>query len=690
MRKEAIILMLTLFWGGMSYAHHEESEHLRDSLAYVRAQSNFSATDTTHINLLNELAASLRYYKPDSTYLLAKEALELSRKVGYMKGESMALLRVGDYYSDQGQSDEAIDKFNEAFAIAEDLNDRRMILRVINNLAAEYGYKGDIERSLNGYLDGVERIQGYLEEDAGNKELLTFLSIMNENIANLFASQKYYEQSLEYFNEVRKINVKIGDPVIMAETSSNLASVYIDSGDFENAMFHANTSINTFEKEKIMDWLAYAYEIKGKIYLKQDNYKWALHWYKQSELIHKDIEDDRGIIDLYDGMAQVYLAQEKDSLAEKYALMAYEIADRIKFREGKQTCARTLYKIHEAKGDYNKAFEYLELYQELYEDIHKNENKKGLVLFQTEADYEKQKKDMIEANEKALAKRDRYVYVSIAVLLVFIVIIFLVHRNQKIQKHLNGVLNAKKELLEKREAELQANNETKTKLFSIIGHDLRGPIGALQGLLNMFSDGEISKKEFMEFLPKLRGDVDHIFFTLNNLLSWGHSQLNGSVTKPEVTALENIVVENINLLSEQAQNKSIRIVNELPDNTTTWADANQIDIVIRNLMSNALKFTPENGMIKISGQEFADHWQISVRDTGVGMDQATVDKLFDKDSNVTTYGTNNEKGTGLGLSLCKEMVEKNKGKIWVESTIRKGSTFHFTLPKIKHRYPKAS
>jgi len=322
--------------------------------------------------------------------------------------------------------------------------------------------------------------------------------------------------------------------------------------------------------------------------------------------------------------------------------------------------------------------------------MYRNENKKSLVLVKTQSEYNEKSKAIMEANERALAKRDRYVWVSLSIFLVLLILIFLIHRNQKIQKRLNGVLSAKKELLEKREAELKDNNETKTKLFSIIGHDLRGPIGALQGLLNMFSDGEITKKEFLEFLPKLRGDVDHIYFTLNNLLSWGHSQLNGSITKPEVTALENIVSENINLLSEQAQNKSIRIVNELPENTNTWADANQIDIVIRNLMSNALKFTPQNGMIKISGEEYADHWQISVRDTGVGMDQATLDKLFDKNSNVTTYGTNNEKGTGLGLSLCKEMVEKNKGKIWVESTLRKGSTFHFTLPKIKRSYPKAS
>ena len=596
-----------------------------------------------------------------------------------------------------GQSDKAIESFEQALEIANELDDKMIPLRIINNLASEHTYQGDFAEALKDYLHGIERINAKLEKER-DKDLLVILSIMNENIANLFASQRDYEQSLKYFEKVRKINIEIGEAIPMAETNSNLASVYAEKGatdegvskDFDYAMFHINSSIQTFEKEKIMDWLAYAYEVKGKIHLKQNKYKWALHWYKQSEAIHKSIEDDRGKIDLYNGMAQTYLAQGNDELAKKYALDAYTISQRINDSEGTQECAKTLYKVHEKSGDYRKALEYLELYQELSSNIYRNENKKSLVLIKTQSEYNEKIKEEQEANEKELARRDRYTLISISVFIALLIVIALVHRNQKIQKRLNGVLSAKKELLEKRESELRDNNETKTKLFSIIGHDLRGPIGALQGLLNMFGEGEITKKELMDFLPKLRGDVDHIYFTLNNLLSWGHSQLNGSVTKPEITAVENIVKDNINLLSEQAQSKSIRIVNELPDNTHTWADSNQIDIVIRNLMSNALKFTPENGMIKISGEEYAGHWQISVRDTGVGMDQATVDKLFDKNSNVTTYGTNNEKGTGLGLSLCKEMVEKNNGKIWVESTLRIGSTFHFTLPKIKQSYPKAS
>ncbi len=310
-------------------------------------------------------------------------------------------------------------------------------------------------------------------------------------------------------------------------------------------------------------------------------------------------------------------------------------------------------------------------------------------MLKTKMEHEKQKKDLIEENKKQLATQRSYVNAALAILLIFVVVTVLVRRSEKIQKNLNIELKEKTGDLEKNEHELREINQTKDRLFSIIGHDLRGPIGAFQGLLKLFKDGEIEQNEFIDFIPKLGQDIDHISFTLNNLLTWGQTQMNGAVTKPSVVSLESIVEENINLLSEIAKNKSIKLVSQLASNTSAWSDGNQIDIVIRNLISNALKFTPENGMVTITSLEKERCWQISIRDTGVGMNKETIEKLFIENANMTTYGTNNEKGTGLGLSLCKEMVEKNEGTIWVESLLRKGSTFHFTVPKSKKKYQKA-
>ncbi|MGB5314657.1 MAG: HAMP domain-containing sensor histidine kinase, partial [Robiginitalea sp.] len=444
-----------------------------------------------------------------------------------------------------------------------------------------------------------------------------------------------------------------------------------------------------FEKYRIMDWLAFAYETKGKVYLKKYKYNWALYWYRQSEVIHENLDDDRARIDLYNGMAETYIGLENDSIATRYAEEAFRISNSINFAEGTKKCSKTLYEIYRRQQDYATALAYHELYQELSDTLSRNENRQSLSMLKTKTEYEQQKQLLIKDNEKALAAQKRFIYFGSGLLLVSLLIIYLVYRSKKLQQRLTRELEAKQEILERRKSELQSDNETKVKLFSVIGHDLRGPVGALKELLQIFKDGEISINELASYMPKLRSDVDHIFFTLNNLLSWGYSQLNGAVTRPTSVLLEGIAAENIKLLNEIAENKSIKIISEIPANTQVWSDPHQVDIVLRNLISNALKFTPENGMVTLHAEEKEEYWIISIRDTGVGMDRLTLQKIFKEENTHSTYGTANEKGTGLGLTLCKEMILKNGGEIWVDSLLRKGSTFYFTLPKAAGTYSKA-
>ena len=401
------------------------------------------------------------------------------------------------------------------------------------------------------------------------------------------------------------------------------------------------------------------------------------------------MEDDRIKIDLLNGMSKVYLGLERDSLSMVYAQEGLELSKRIKSLQGQIDCSETLYQLHKKKGDHSAALGYLESFKTLSDSLFKDKNEQSLSLLETKLQYQQEKRELIEANQMALAKQRNYIYFSVIILLILSIIILVVRRSEKIQKKLNRELKEKSEAVIEREYELQEINRTKTKLFSIIGHDLRGPIGALQELLKLFMEGEIGKEEFLSFIPKLKSDVENISFTLNNLLSWGQNQLNGVVTRPKRISLDKIVDNNIQLLSELAKSKTIKIINQIPENSQIWADHNQIDIVVRNLLSNAIKFTPNDGLITIEGEEKGNYRQFSIRDTGVGMNKEMQKKVFEDSSNITTYGTNNEKGTGLGLSLCKEMILKNKGKIWVESQLRKGSTFYFSVPKAEKRYQKA-
>ncbi len=680
-------ILLCAFMVAVSLPVLAQSSNERDSLAYrlqrLESTNRFNPKDTTHIKLLVELAFSYRYLEMDSLYSIGKRALEYSEQIDYTYGKVKGLDALGNYYYNKGEREKSMPLFQEALRLATEAKDIPSELSIINAMAQNYSFEGNYAEALNLNLKGID-----LAREIDNQPML---SVLNENIAGLYADQKDFKNALMFYDTVQKINRRLGDEVIDAETQSNMASLYKDAKDYKNAMFNINRSISTFEKHKVYDWLAYAYEVKGDIYLDQEKYKWALYWYDQSNILFKhQIEDDRIKIQLMNGMAKVYFGLEQDSLALVYAKKGLALSDKIKSLQGKIDCSETLYKLHKKNGNTPEALAYLESFKILSDSLFKDKNKQSLSLLETKLQYEQEKQELIEANETALAKQRNYIYFSVIILMILSIITFVIRRSENIQRKLNRELKEKSTAVTQREAQLHEINKTNTKLFSIIGHDLRGPIGGLQSMLKLFTDGEISTKEFVSFIPKLKTDVDNISFTLNNLLSWGMNQLNGVVTKPKRVSLSNLVNNNIQLLSEVANSKSIKIINQLPENPRIWADSHQMDIVVRNILSNAIKFTPENGLITINAVEKAGMWQVSIRDTGIGMTAEMQRSIFKDSSNITTYGTNNEKGTGLGLSLCKEMVLKNNGEIWVDSVPRKGTTFYFTVPKAVNRYQKAS
>lgn len=649
----------------------------RDSLAHLIKEQevnlNFDLRDSVYANSLNAFAQKLRFHNPDSLYIMADKSLKHSQKIGYNKGHIMALSYIGVYHSDQGNNDEALKNFIKASNLAKKKNAFKIRLSIQNKLANQYAFQLDYAKALKTYLEAIELATALNE--------IGTLSLLNENIALLYGEQNDFKESLKYFKRVEVLNDKIGDELIKAITSSNIAETHAKVGNYEAAMVELDKCTPIFEKHEMIDWLAFAFQVKGYIYLKQEKYHNALIWYNNSLSIHKKfINDDRAKIKVLTGIATSNMGLGKDTIAEQYARASMDIALKLKGDFGIQKSAELLYQIYKKRKKHAKALEYHELYTNQADIIAKNKSEKNLLMLKTKIEHVSQKKSLIEKNEKELAKQRRYVYASLVILCILAIVTLLVMRSRKIQKRLNIELELKKDTLEKSEFELKKINETKNKLFSIIGHDLRGPIGAFQGILLMLKKSEISQNEFMQVVPNLHADIESISFTLNNLLSWGQSQLKGNTTRPSIISLEQIVNDNFNLLSEIAIKKSIELISNLCDNTLAWSDPDHMDIIIRNLISNALKFTPENGLITINARADEKYWEVSVSDTGVGMDLKTQAAILSKDSTVTTYGTANEKGTGIGLSICKEMVEKNGGRIWVDSTIKIGTSFYFTVP----------
>ncbi len=238
--------------------------------------------------------------------------------------------------------------------------------------------------------------------------------------------------------------------------------------------------------------------------------------------------------------------------------------------------------------------------------------------------------------------------------------------------------------LKESEAKLQKSNLTKDKFFSIIAHDLKSPFNAILGFSNMLLENhkEYDDERRERLIKSGNSSAKNAFKLLENLLTWSHSQSGAIEYSPEKLHLKILLFETMFDLQGQADTKNIHVLDNVSENALIFADKNMIATVLRNLISNAIKFTNKGGSIIISSerQTESNFIKILVEDTGIGIPKDTIDGLFRIDENISTKGTENETGTGLGLILCKEFVEKHDGEIWVKSETGKGSSFYFTIP----------
>lgn len=237
------------------------------------------------------------------------------------------------------------------------------------------------------------------------------------------------------------------------------------------------------------------------------------------------------------------------------------------------------------------------------------------------------------------------------------------------------------EKLQKSETQLRESNATKDRFFSILAHDLKHPFNALLGLSSMLNEDydELSDKERTTFINNIHESANAAYKLVDNLLQWARTQTGKIVFNPEMLNLGEIVEEVIGLLRPQAAGKEISVATE-DVNKQVFTDKHMLLTVLRNLISNAIKFTNSGGKVVINSKEMNNFIEISVSDNGIGISETDIPRLFKLDQHVNTKGTNNESGTGLGLIICKEFIERCGGRIWVDSSPDKGSTFYFSLP----------
>ena len=249
-----------------------------------------------------------------------------------------------------------------------------------------------------------------------------------------------------------------------------------------------------------------------------------------------------------------------------------------------------------------------------------------------------------------------------------------------VNKNQEDILERRTLELNNKANELEKNNTVKDKILNIIAHDLRAPIKTLNQVLNWVEeDEELTINETKKYLKSINRNVENLNLTIENLLTWSKNELNGINSDLISFDIRSIINQVIELCRLQIDTKEIKLINQVVERHIVLADSNHIHLILRNLISNAIKFSNPKGSITISAFQINSQLQVCVADNGIGISPEAQTKLFKLNEHFTTYGTSNEKGTGLGLLLCKDYIEQNGGKLWVESELGKGTKVIFRI-----------
>ena len=671
-KRNFLLFALVCFSYFTALAQKDSVKFYHQKISQLNNSPNFSENSPEYIDNLNQLSYYQRLIEQDSMLINSERALELSKKNNYKQGELEALANLATLYLYTGQTDKSINFSLETIKNSELSSFPKTEMKIYNILGQGYYFKNDYPSTYTHFLHTLAIAEKHSDQ--------FHLFRMNMNLGTIFSRLDDNDEALKYYAVAFKHVKKLNDPTKEVMMLSNMAFLNIELGNLEQAKIELDQTFALFEKYKHTTWLAWTYSTLGLYYLKLNNYENALMNYQKAYDMHNDFNDVKAKADIKYGLSRSYLGLNNLVKAEEIINESVALYASSNYDKGLEKAYRTLYEINKRLDNVAESLKYLELTEKLSNDNFKKKNRRNLVMLNAKLNFEKETKNLKAKSTLALNQQRKYVKLSLVALFTLMVIVFLILKVNQREKILNKKLAKQAEVLNDNQKALTQINTNQDHLFSIVGHDLRGPINSLNEILKLYIEDPEGKVYFEKFAPQLKEDLEQVQFTMDNLLHWGKTQMQGSTINIRSISVKYELDTILQLYRNEINKKSIVINNQVATNHKVFADQQQFNIIFRNLINNAIKFTPNEGMITISTEIKDKNLVIQVTDTGVGMTEADVLKLFSNTENFSKYGTNFEKGTGLGLRLVKAMVIKNNGEIMVNSQPNKGSQFIIQLP----------
>jgi signal transduction histidine kinase len=601
-------------------------------------------------------------YRYDNTRLsleLGDSALTIARKMRNRRFEAQILNRIGVIHKWANDLELSMHYSQAALLAAKECQDSIEIGYAENNIGGTYQSKMFNSIAIE-HLINAEQIFEKLKFKPGLAACLV-------NLGEIYQRQQNYPKAVSFFNQALKLRMEVGEKHGIALSLEGIARLYIEKGSYDSAQIKFNEVEKYARDLNNNSLLASALEGLSKIDLVKKDFKNAYKLQTEALELNRKILNLRTEISGRLNLANILIEQSEFAGAKNNLDLAYRLIKSGKNEKDLPEYYLGYSNYYAKKREFEKSLYYSHLFINIKDSIAKKENLAHgdeLVEIKKYLDFQNQNKLLQKSLEYEEGRRLR-VIINYVMLLIIVIVLFWRYRIKKAANKKLSEMNAVKDML-----------------FGIIAHDLKNPfhtiLSSSEMLLKEYDD--LSKEDKIQIIEIIQNSGRQTYKLLENLLYWSLSQTGGTDFRPEAVTLSEIITETIALHSSSASTKNVALIPRIDEELVALCDKEMAKLVLRNLVSNGIKYTREGGSVEIILKKRGKFAEVSVQDNGVGITKEQKINLTKVGRHSSAPGTKGEKGTGLGLLLCKEFVEKNKGQLTIESEEGHGSRFIFTLP----------
>lgn len=659
------------------------SQNVTDSLLLQLKQTT---SDTLKINLYIELGNNLSYENPEKAIIYYNQSIQIAKKHKNPNFIGKSYKAIGSFFYEKSDYEEALSNFKLAQIYFEKASNQRESGRAYMNIGNVY-LSQNIDSKAYEYFLKALRI-------AEKTNYLKGISAAYNNIGLIYKERNDALKAIDYYNKSLKIATQINDKVGISSTLTNIGNVYADEKKFNLAIDYYNKSLKIDTEQQDKFGMVICFNNIGEIYLEQGLYANAKQYYENGIDLAQEIGNKSMLAMLYLNLSNLNLKELQLEEAYDNAMLSFKYAKLTNEIKAQAQVYELFSEISVAQNNYKKAYEYQKLFKKFNDSVSSSDRlmkiKELDVIFDAE-NKNKELQNLTDNNrQNKIQITNQKILIYSFIFLIFIVFLFtaiLFKQNQDKVK-MNALLSLKsvqiedknKEILEQHQ-NLEKLNDTKDKFFSIIGHDLKNPMNSIIGFSELLSDNynKYDDEKRNKFVNIIKESAHRSNELLENLLTWAQSQSNSIEFHPTKISLKKSIEEVFGLLNVQASKNDITLQSNFSVNCNVIADQNMLLTILRNLVANAIKFSNHNSMVSVIVTPHDKFCEITVKDSGDGIPENEIEYLFDL-HNKSKITKKLKSGSGLGLILCKDFVEKQGGKIWVNSKLGEGSEFTFTLP----------